>query len=53
MIITRTPLRVSFAGGGSDLRAYYQKGRRAGAIGGKLLGSGCGGFLLLYCEEGR
>lgn len=24
MIITRTPLRVSFAGGGSDLRSYYQ-----------------------------
>ena len=24
MIITRTPLRVSFAGGGSDLHAYYQ-----------------------------
>ncbi|KJU82299.1 kinase, galactokinase/mevalonate kinase [Candidatus Magnetobacterium bavaricum] len=25
MIITRTPLRVSFAGGGSDLREFYQK----------------------------
>lgn len=24
MIISRTPLRVSFAGGGSDLRAFYQ-----------------------------
>jgi D-glycero-alpha-D-manno-heptose-7-phosphate kinase len=25
MIITRTPFRVSFAGGGSDLQAYYQR----------------------------
>lgn len=30
---------------------YYEKARRAGAIGGKILGSGGGGFLLLYCEE--
>jgi len=29
----------------------YQKAREAGAIGGKVLGSGGGGFLLLYCEE--
>jgi len=26
MIISRTPLRISFAGGGSDLRSYYQTG---------------------------
>ena len=25
MIITRTPFRVSFAGGGSDLKEYYSK----------------------------
>ena len=25
MIITRTPFRVSFAGGGSDLPNYYEK----------------------------
>ncbi len=25
MIVTRTPFRISFAGGGSDLRAYYLK----------------------------
>lgn len=25
MIITRTPLRISFAGGGSDLAAFYEK----------------------------
>lgn len=30
---------------------YYEKARGAGAIGGKILGSGGGGFLLLYCQE--
>jgi len=25
MIISKTPLRISFAGGGSDLRSYYEK----------------------------
>jgi len=30
MIITRTPLRVSFCGGGTDLRSYYS--RQAGAV---------------------
>ena len=29
MIISKTPLRMSFAGGGSDLRDYYQQGRGA------------------------
>ncbi len=27
--------------------------RQAGALGGKLLGAGGGGFLLLYCESGK
>jgi D-glycero-alpha-D-manno-heptose-7-phosphate kinase len=30
MIITRTPFRISFTGGGSDIRAYYR--RRPGAV---------------------
>ncbi len=30
MIISKTPVRISFVGGGSDLRAYYQHG--AGAV---------------------
>ena len=25
MIITRTPLRISFVGGGTDLREYYKE----------------------------
>jgi D-glycero-alpha-D-manno-heptose-7-phosphate kinase len=29
---------------------YYERGLRAGALGGKLLGAGNGGFLLFYCE---
>jgi len=30
---------------------YYEKARKARAVGGKILGSGGGGFLLLYCEQ--
>ena len=30
---------------------YYQKAREAGAEGGKILGSGGGGFLLFYCPK--
>ncbi len=29
---------------------YYERARAAGAVGGKLLGAGGGGFLLLYAE---
>ncbi len=31
----------------------YAAGRKAGALGGKLLGAGGGGFLLLYAEPER
>jgi D-glycero-alpha-D-manno-heptose-7-phosphate kinase len=34
----------------SIINDYYEKARKAGAIGGKILGSGGGGFLLVYCE---
>lgn len=30
---------------------FYQEALEAGAIGGKLLGAGGGGFLLFYCDE--
>ncbi len=30
---------------------YYDRAIEAGAIGGKLLGAGGGGFLLFYCDE--
>ena len=29
---------------------WYARGRESGALGGKLLGAGSGGFLLFYCE---
>jgi len=29
----------------------YEIGRNAGALGGKLLGAGGGGYLLFYCED--
>jgi D-glycero-alpha-D-manno-heptose-7-phosphate kinase len=31
----------------------YERGLGAGALGGKLLGAGSGGFLLLFCEPHR
>ncbi len=34
-----------------EIDGFYERARRAGAVGGKLLGAGGGGFLLLYCEE--
>ncbi len=33
-----------------SIDAYYERAREAGAIGGKLLGAGGGGFLLFYVE---
>lgn len=33
------------------IEEYYKNARDAGAIGGKILGSGGGGFLLVYCER--
>lgn len=36
-----------------DIDDLYQVARKAGAIGGKITGAGGGGFLLLYCRNGR
>ncbi len=33
--------------------SWYSTARQNGALGGKLVGAGGGGFLMLYCEEGR
>jgi D-glycero-alpha-D-manno-heptose-7-phosphate kinase len=35
------------------INSYYEKARKAGVIGGKILGSGGGGFLLFYCDVDR
>jgi D-glycero-alpha-D-manno-heptose-7-phosphate kinase len=32
-----------------DIDRWYESGLRAGALGGKILGAGGGGFLLFYC----
>ena len=37
----------------SQIEIHYEKARKAGAIGGKLLGAGGGGFLLFYVEEAK
>ena len=37
----------------SKIDEMYQAARKAGAIGGKIAGSGGGGFLLLYCPRER
>ena len=34
-----------------DIDEYYEKALKAGALGGKLLGAGGGGFLLFYCPS--
>ncbi len=34
-----------------SINEYYDRARKAGAIGGKLLGAGGGGFLLFYVEK--
>lgn len=35
----------------SSIDDLYDRGIKAGALGGKLLGAGGGGFLLFYCEK--
>lgn len=35
----------------SEIDKIYERARKAGAIGGKILGAGGGGFLLLYCDK--
>lgn len=35
----------------ADIDAWYELGRRNGAIGGKVVGAGGGGFLMFYAED--
>jgi D-glycero-alpha-D-manno-heptose-7-phosphate kinase len=37
----------------SDIDEWYTLARQQGALGGKLIGAGGGGFLLFYCEDKR
>jgi D-glycero-alpha-D-manno-heptose-7-phosphate kinase len=34
-----------------EINSWYELARRAGALGGKILGAGSGGFLLIYADE--
>jgi D-glycero-alpha-D-manno-heptose-7-phosphate kinase len=33
--------------------SWYSTARKNGAVGGKVVGAGGGGFLMLYCDQGR
>ncbi|MFO1478205.1 MAG: GHMP kinase [Verrucomicrobiota bacterium] len=48
-------LKRSLSGGVSNgqIDGWYEKARRAGAVGGKLLGAGSGGFLMFYAPRER
>ena len=48
-------LKRGISGGIStdSIDGLYAKGMKAGALGGKLLGAGGGGFLLFYVEEDK
>ncbi len=35
----------------NEIDSYYRTARKNGALGGKLLGAGGGGFLMFYCQE--
>lgn len=37
----------------NTIENHYWKAREAGAVGGKILGAGGGGFLLFYCDEDK
>jgi D-glycero-alpha-D-manno-heptose-7-phosphate kinase len=37
----------------AQIDEWYELGRKHGAIGGKLVGAGGGGFLLFYASERR
>jgi D-glycero-alpha-D-manno-heptose-7-phosphate kinase len=45
---TKKSLESSISNGNID--DYYDRGIKAGALGGKLLGAGSGGFILFFCE---
>jgi D-glycero-alpha-D-manno-heptose-7-phosphate kinase len=48
-------LKASLASGVSNpqINEWYDKARKAGAIGGKLLGAGSGGFLMFFASPDR
>ena len=49
----QTKKRLSKSVTNPNIDGWYELARRNGAIGGKITGAGGGGFLMLYCEEGK
>jgi len=45
--------RLSTSITNTTIDAWYEMAKKNGAIGGKISGAGGGGFLMLYCEEGK
>jgi D-glycero-alpha-D-manno-heptose-7-phosphate kinase len=45
--------QLAFRISNSEIDGMYEAARKSGAIGGKIAGSGAGGFLLLYCPKER
>ncbi len=37
----------------SQIDRLYERAKKKGALGGKIIGAGGGGFLMFYCEEGH
>jgi D-glycero-alpha-D-manno-heptose-7-phosphate kinase len=49
----QTKKRLSHGITNPQIDGWYELARRNGAVGGKISGAGGGGFLMLYCEEGK
>ena len=49
----QTKKRLSSGISNPQIDAWYELARQHGAVGGKISGAGGGGFLMLYCEEGK
>jgi D-glycero-alpha-D-manno-heptose-7-phosphate kinase len=49
----RTKKKLSTRVSTGEIDRWYALARKHGAIGGKVMGAGGGGFLMLYCEHNR
>ena len=51
MIITQTPLRVSFAGGGTDMKGYYARRMTGAANGGSVVSTAIDKYIYVIVKE--
>ena len=49
----QTKRRISSKMSNGWINECYDEAKRAGALGGKIIGAGGGGFFLLYCQNGK